>query len=440
MKRSFFLSLLSLMLITTSCLAAPKHHKKKHPPQTKITKTTKKAKKAKTVKAETPAAIPAIPAITLATNNPTLSPIIAAAIKMDTLAEQAIIIDHDTGRVILEKNADDLVYPSSMTKIMTAYMIFERLKNGTIKIDTPITISEKAWKMGGSKMFISVNSQVSIGDLLKGVIIQSGNDACVAIAEGVSGSEDVFAAEMTERAHALGATKTTFKNASGWPDPEHLTTVRDLILIAQHVINDYPQYYPLFGEKEFTYNNINQPNRNPLLYNNTGCDGLKTGFTDIGQYGLVASAKQTNPDGSEKRFDLVINGLPSMKTRAQEATKLMTWAMKNFASVTAVKGGQVLATAAVWLGEEDTVPLTVEKDYRLTIPELGAKDVQVKAVYDTPLNAPLPAGHVVGKAVITAPTFETPLEVPLITAVEVKKAGFFKRIKASISYLIWGKS
>lgn len=442
MKRSFFLSFLSLIFITTSCLATPKHSQKKHSPQTKITKkiaTIKKRKTAKIVKSSPPE-IPATPAITLATNNSNLPPIIAAAVKMDTTAQQAIIIDHDTGRVILEKNADERVYPSSMTKIMTAYMIFEQLKKGKIQLDTPITVSEKAWKMGGSKMFISLNSQVSIEDLLKGVIIQSGNDACVAIAEGVSGSEEVFAAEMTERAHALGAKNTTFKNASGWPDPEHLSTVRDLILIAQHVINDYPQYYPLFSEKEFSYNNINQPNRNPLLHNNSGCDGLKTGFTDIGQYGLVASAKQTNPDGSEKRFDLVINGLPSMKARAQEATKLMTWAMKNFTSVTAVKGGQVLATAPVWLGTEDTVALTVAKDYRVTVPELGAKDVQVKAVYDTPLNAPLPAGQIVGKAVITAPTFDTPIEVPLITAVEVKKAGFFKKIKASISYLIWGQS
>ncbi len=441
MKRSFFLSFLSLIFITTSCLAAPKHSKKKHSHQTKIAKkiTTKKAKIAKTVKAVIPD-IPATPAITLATNNPNLPPLIAAAVKMDTAAQQAIIIDHDTGRVILEKNADERVYPSSMTKIMTAYMIFERLKKGTIQLDTPVIVSEKAWKMGGSKMFISVNNQVSVEDLLKGIIIQSGNDACVAIAEHVSGSEEVFAAEMTERAHALGAKNTTFKNASGWPDPEHLTTVRDLMLIAQHVINDYPQYYPLFSEKEFSYNNINQPNRNPLLDKNSGCDGLKTGFTDIGQYGLVASAKQINPDGSEKRFDLVINGLPSMKARAQEATKLMTWAMKNFTTVTAIKGGQILATAPVWLGAEDTVPLTVAKDYRITVPELGAKDIKVQTVYDTPLNAPLPAGQVVGKAIITAPTFETPLEVPLITAVEVKKAGFFKKIKTSISYLIWGQS
>lgn len=427
MNRSFLLNFFVICLLTTACAAAPKHHKKKHPTQ-------------KTTTQQATPAVPSTPAITLATNNPTLSPIIAAAVKMDTTAAQAILVDHATGRVILEKNADDPVYPSSMTKIMTAYMVFERLKKGTTQLDTPIIISEKAWKMSGSKMFISVNSQVSVGDLLKGIIIQSGNDACTAIAEGLSGSEEVFAAQMTQRAHELGATHTTFKNASGWPDPEHLSTARDLMLIAQHVINDYPEYYPLFGEKEFTYNNITQPNRNPLLYNNSGADGLKTGFTDIGQYGLVASAKEIDANGVEQRFDLVINGLPSMKARAQEATKLMTWALKNFTSVSPIKAGQVVATAPVWLAMEENVPLTIAKDCRLTLPHLAVKDIQVHVVYDSPLNAPLPAGHIVGKATITAPTLEIPLEVPLITAIEVKKAGFFKRITASISYLIWGKS
>lgn len=428
-RKKIFLSFISFILLSTASLAAPKHHKKPRAKPQQITRQVAPAPEVATT-----------PAITLATNNPALPPVIAAAVKMDTTAAQAIVIDHHSGRVILEKNADELVYPSSMTKIMTAYMIFERLKNGAIQLDTPIMISEKAWKMGGSKMFISVNSTVSVRDLLHGVIIQSGNDACIALAEGVSGSEDLFAAEMTQRARELGASKTTFKNASGWPDPDHLTTVRDLSLIARHVINDYPQHYAIFGEKEFTYNDITQPNRNPLLYTNIGCDGLKTGFTDIGQYSLVASAKELEPDGTEKRFTLVINGLKSMKARAEEATKLMTWAMKNFAGVCAVKAGQVVETAPVWLGTEDNVPLTIAKDCRITIPLIAKKDVQVQTVYDRPLNAPLEAGQVVGKVIVTAPTLEAPIEIPLITAVEVKKAGFFKRITASISYLIWGKS
>ena len=433
MSHSFLSFFLSSLLMVTSCSATPKKVKKK-PAATKVEKTLPSKTNA------TPTVEPAVPAITLATNNPNLPPIIAAAVKMDTAAAQAIIVDHATGRVILEKNADTRVYPSSMTKIMTAYMVFEKLKKGLIKLETPLPVSEKAWKMGGSKMFIDLNSQVSVSDLLKGVIIQSGNDACVAIAEGLSGSEEVFAAEMTERAHQLGATNTVFKNASGWPDPDHLTTVRDLMLIAQHTINDYPEYYHLFGEKEFTYNNITQPNRNPLLNSNLGGDGLKTGFTDIGQYGLVASAKEVGPDNVEKRFIIVINGLPTMKARAQESLKLMTWAMKNFASPIAIQAGKTVAMAPVWLGEEEQVPLTVAKDCRITIPQLAVKDIQVQASYDTPLNAPIAVGTVVGKALVTAPTLDTPIEVPLITAVEVKKAGFFKRISASLRYLIWGKS
>lgn len=443
MNRKLLLSFLSLIVLTTTCYAAPKSTAK-HTQGNSYQKKHRKARPKQQRKTQAAPLVPSIiampPAITLATNHPELPPVIAAAVKMDTIAGQAIVIDHHTGRVILEKNADELVYPSSMTKIMTAYMIFERLKNGTIQLDTLLTVSEKAWKMGGSKMFINVNNTVSVNDLLHGVIIQSGNDACVTLAEGVSGSEDIFAAEMTQRAHEWGATNTTFKNASGWPNPEHLTTMRDLSLIARHVINDYPQYYSLFGQKEFTYANITQPNRNPLLFTNAACDGLKTGFTDIGQYSLVASAKEIEPDGTEKRFNIVVNGLPSMKARAEETTKLMTWALKNFASLNVVKAGQVIETAPVWLGEEDNVPLTVEKDCRITIPQVAKKDVQIQAIYDRPLNAPLAKGQTVGKVTITAPTLETPVEVPLITAVEVKKASFFKRITASISYLIWGKS
>ncbi|WP_052045913.1 D-alanyl-D-alanine carboxypeptidase family protein [Candidatus Paracaedibacter symbiosus] len=430
MTRKILFTLFSLSLLTSACLAAPKNHKK-------ALKAPQKIEAKESQKVEAPASPPAI---TLATNNPNLPPVIAASVKINTTAAQAIVIDHYTGRVILEKNADELVYPSSMTKIMTAYMIFDHLKDGSLRLDTPLMVSSKAWKMGGSKMFVGVDSLVSVDDLLHGVIIQSGNDACVALAEGVSGSEEVFAAEMTQRARELGALHTTFKNASGWPDPEHLTTVRDLSLIAQRLIDDYPHHYSLFGEKEFTYNNITQPNRNPLLFNNSGSDGLKTGFTDTGQYGLVASAKEIEPEGTEKRFNLVINGLPTMKARAEEATKLMTWAMKNFASIRLFKAGQVVETAPVWLGSEETVPLTVAKDCRITIPQAARKDAKVEVVYDRPLSAPLTAGQEVGKVLVTAPTLETPLEFPLITASEVKKAGFFKRIIASITYLIWGKA
>jgi serine-type D-Ala-D-Ala carboxypeptidase (penicillin-binding protein 5/6) len=384
--------------------------------------------------------VPAASNPTSTSSTPALSPVIAAALKIDTKAEQAIIVDHATGKVLLEKNADQPMHPSSMTKIMTAYMVFERLKKNIVTPDTPITISKNAWKTGGSKMFIDVNSQVSINDLLHGIVIQSGNDACVAVAEGLSGTETVFAAEMTERARALGATNTNFVNASGLPDPNHFTTARDLMLIARHVIDDYPEYYALFGKHDYTYNNISQKNRNPLLNKNIGCDGLKTGFTEAGKYGLVASAKEVDQDGNEKRFDLVINGLPSDSSRSEEAVKLMTWAMRTFTSYPIYKQGQIIDQAPVWLGQEETIPLTVAKDCRITIPQVAKKDVKADIQYDAPLQAPIKKDQIVGKVIITAPTLDQPLEVQVIAAKDVDKASFFKRIKNSISYLIWGKT
>jgi serine-type D-Ala-D-Ala carboxypeptidase (penicillin-binding protein 5/6) len=365
---------------------------------------------------------------------------LAAAMKMDTKAEQALIVDHYTGKVLFEKNADTPMYPSSMTKIMTAYMIFERLKKGIVTPETPIMVSKKAWKTEGSKMFIAVNSEVSVNDLLHGLIIQSGNDACVAIAEGFSGSEEVFAAEMTERARALGAVHTTFKNSHGLPDDEHVTTARDLITIARHIIDDYPEYYELFSKLDYTYNNITQQNRNPLLNKNIGCDGLKTGFTEKGKYGLVASSKVVDAEGNEMRVDLVINGLPSNNIRSEEATKLMTWAVRNFTSHAVYKKGQEIEQAPVWLGAEETVPLTVDVDCRVTIPVLAKKDIKAEVKYDAPLTAPLTKGQVVGSIIITGPTIDQPMEVPLIVGKDVAKASFFKRIKNSITYLIWGKA
>lgn len=366
--------------------------------------------------------------------------VLAAALKIDTKAEQALIIDHHTGKILFEKNADALMYPSSMTKIFTAAMVFERLKKGIIKPETPILVSKKAWKTGGSKMFIDVNSSVSVNDLLHGIIIVSGNDACVAIAEGLSGDEAIFAAEMTEKARGLGATNTVFKNSHGLPDPEHTTTARDLIILARHIINEYPEYYELFSKQDYSYNNIPQQNRNPLLNKNIGCDGMKTGFTEAGKYGLVASAKQADADGNEMRVDMVINGIPSNSVRSEEAVKLMTWALRNFTSYAVYKKGQIIDQAPVWLGSEETVPLTVDVDCRVTIPTVVKKDIKAEVKYDAPLEAPLKQGQIVGSIVITGPTLDQPIEVPLITAKDVDKASFFKRIKNSISYLIWGKA
>ena len=373
-----------------------------------------------------------------ATSTPPKNPVIAAAMRIETLAQQAIVLDYHTGRVVFEKNANQQMHPSSMTKIMTAYMAFDRLKKGIVSLETPIFVSEKAWRMGGSRMYINVNSQVSMEELLHGIIIQSGNDACVAIAEGLSGSEEVFAAEMTQKATELGCTQTNFKNASGWPDPEHLSSARDLSIIARRIIQDYPENYDLFGKLDYTYNKITQPNRNPLLDKNIGCDGLKTGFTDLGGYGLVASSKEITSEGNEKRFVVVVNGLSSSKIRAAESLKLMTWAMKTFATMPIAKKGQILANVDVSAGAERTVGLTIAEDAYATFPQVAKNEVKTDLVYDRSVQAPIKVGQVLGKAVVTVPTFEIPIEIDLIATKDIKRAGFFKRIWNSIAHVFGG--
>lgn len=367
-----------------------------------------------------------------------ISPILAAVMRIETQAEQAIVIDYHTGRVLYEKNADQRMYPSSMTKIMTAYVAFDRLKKGVVQPETPIHVSEKAWKMGGSRMFINVNTQVSLNELLHGIIIQSGNDACVALAEGLSGTEEVFAAEMTQMAKELGCLNTSFLNASGWPDPNHYSTARDLSIIGSRMIRDYPEYYPMFSMVDYTFNNITQQNRNPLLDKNVGCDGLKTGFTDLGKYGLVASAKDVDPQGNETRVLLVINGCPSGKVRAAEALKLMTWATKTFATIPIAKKGQVLANLDVSAGTERTVPISIAEDAYITIPRVSKNEIQTELVYDRSVQAPIAAGQTLGKAIITAPTLEAPVEVQLVATKAIERAGIFKRMWNTISHIFGG--
>lgn len=353
---------------------------------------------------------------------------------IETLAKQVLLIDYTTGVVLLEKNADELMHPSSMTKIMTAYLVFDKLKAGHVQMDTTFPVSERAWRMGGSKMFVPLNGLVTVEDLLKGIIIQSGNDACIVMAEGIGGSEENFADEMTQKAHALGAANTTFKNSSGWPDPAHLTTARDLAIIAHHLIANHPEFYGMFGEKEFVYNNIRQWNRNSLLYKNVGCDGIKTGHTDSGGYGVVSSLAQ-----GARRLILVVNGLPSEKARAQEALKLMMWGLQTFDNYLLFKPGETVEKIPVWLGKENFVQATVPEDIVLTIPRTTRKGLKIEIQYDTPLAAPIKQNDQIGKMILTLPSQDSPIEVPLVATEPVEKAGFFKKVKDSFSYLIWGK-
>lgn len=356
------------------------------------------------------------------------------AIAIEVQAPQAYMVDLQTGEVLLEKNADQQMAPSSMSKIMTAHLIFERLKSGDIKLDDTLHVSEAAWRMGGSKMFVQINTQVPIEDLLYGVIVQSGNDACLVLAEGVAGTEAAFAEEMTRKAHEMGAKNSNFVNSSGWPAEGHFSTAKDLALMAEKTIKDFPkEYEKYYAVKEYEYNKIKQGNRNTLLTKNMGADGVKTGHSDAGGYGSVVSAKQ-----GDRRLILVINGLPTMKARDQEATTLMNWGFNFFKNYKIFGKGDPIEVADVWGGAEKTVQLVAGKDIILTLPRTQRKDLKVKLLYDSPIAAPLKAGDEVGTIEITIPE-KGVQKIPLLVAKDVKQAGIFQRINNSIYYLLYGK-
>jgi len=361
-----------------------------------------------------------------------LAPAIAGAQGFDTAARQAFMVDFQTGAVLYNKNGDELMPPSSMSKLMTAFMVFERLAAGTLQMTDQMGVSEKAWKTGGSKMFVHVGDRVSVEDLLRGVIIQSGNDACVVLAEGLAGSEERFAEQMTARARELGLTKSVFKNATGLPQDGHVMTARELAVLAREIVIRFPQYYRFYSEISFTYNNIKQGNRNPLLYKNTGADGLKTGHTDAAGYGLTASARR---DG--RRIIMVVNGLKSMNERSREAERLIDWGFNEFDNYKIFSPGQVVDNAGVWLGMQPTVPLTVSKETFVTLSKRDRPGLKVTAVWDNPIPAPIQAGQPVGRLLIAAPEMEKleqpkQIEVPLVAAGPVERLGFAGRIQASL--------
>lgn len=362
------------------------------------------------------------------------SPLRADVKTIDFQAPQAYMIDLQTREVLLERNADQKMAPSSMSKIMTAHLIFDHLKSGDIKLDDLFHVSEAAWRKGGSKMFVRLNSKVPVEDLLYGVIVQSGNDACIVLAEGVAGTEAAFAEEMTRKAHEMGATNSNFMNSSGWPETGHESTARDLALMAERTIVDFPkEYEKYYAVKEFTHNGIKQGNRNTLLYKNMGADGVKTGHTEDGGYGSVVSAKQ-----GDRRIILVLNGLPTMKARDQEATALMHWGFNFFKNYKIFGKGDPVDVADVWGGNEKTVQLVSGEDIILTLPRIKRKDLQVKVIYDSPISAPLKAGDKIGTIELTIPE-KGVRNVPLLVGRDISQAGFFQRMSNSIHYLLYGK-
>jgi len=353
-----------------------------------------------------------------------------------TKAEEAIIIDHETGTVLLEKNADQRMPTSSMSKTMTIYLVFQALKEGRLKLDDKMAVSEKAWRKGGSKMFVKVGDRVKVEELIRGVVIQSGNDATIVLAEGISGNEDVFAESLTQQAQAMGMSNSHFKNASGWPDPDHYSTARDLAILARHLLTDFPEYYHYFGEKSFKYNDIDQPNRNPLLFRNIGADGMKTGHTESAGYGLMGSAVRNG-----RRLVVVVNGLKSEAERADESARLLEWAFRSFENRILIKAGEAVEAAPVWLGAKATVPLVTEKDVYVTIPVLQSERDKLKVTvsYDAPLAAPIAKGAVMGTLKVEVSGLETH-EFKLVAGEDVAELGLFARTVAKAKQFVFHRS
>lgn len=343
------------------------------------------------------------------------------ATRVPVLAQQAILIDYNTGKVLLEKHADDRMVPSSMTKMMTSYLIIDKIRRGELSLDSSFPVSEKAWRIQGSKTFVPLGQSVKVSDLLRGIIVQSGNDACIVAAEGMSGGEAQFAAEMNLKAAALGMKGTSFKNSSGWPETDHYSTARDLATLGIAVVRDHPDYYPWYKEKDFSYNGIKQGNRNPLLYDNMGCDGIKTGHTDDGGYGVAASCV----DGSQ-RYVLVINGLNSMQARADEARKLMNWAKENFVKKVVYKQGDVVSRAApLKAGVKDTISVVAPRNIETLLLRADQNKVTTKMVLNESIEAPIKKGDKVGKLLITTPSGTQ--ETALVAGEDCEKLGLFKR-------------
>lgn len=351
----------------------------------------------------------------------------------ETLAKQAIVVDHETGTVLFAKNADELMHPSSMSKLMTIYVVFDLLKKGKLNMDDAFLVSEKAWRMQGSKMFVHVGDQVKVEDLLHGIITQSGNDACIVMAEGIAGTEEAFAEVMNKKAREIGLTKSIFANSTGWPDPKQLMTARDLATLSRRIFKDFPKYYDLFSKPNFTYSGIKQGNRNLLLYRNIGVDGLKTGHTEDGGYGIAVSGEQKG-----RRIEVVVNGLSSDKERADEAQKLFSYGLLNFESKTLLKKGAEIEQAEVWYGSSEKVPLVTPKKLTVVLPKSSSSEVTMKVSYKGPIQAPVKKGQYIADLRISMPSVEDKV-IPLVAGQDVAKASYFGKLLLNANYYLKSK-
>lgn len=351
----------------------------------------------------------------------------------ETRAQSAWIYDQTTGTVLLSKNADVPLPPASMSKLMTLNMLFEALRDGRVTLQTQFSVSARAKAMGGSTMFLDTTDRPTVEDLIQGIVVQSGNDACVVVAENLAGTEEAFSRLMTERGRAIGLTASTFANSSGWPDPNHRMSVHDLGVLAVRLIEEFPEYYGYFGMEEFAFDGRapeNHRNRNPILGRIEGADGLKTGHTTEAGYGLVGSAKQ-----GERRIVFVVTGLTSEAERAEEAERIANWAFRQFVERTVATAGTRLAEAEVWMGAERRVGLVPAADVRLLLPAVVQGEVSAEVVYEGPVPAPVAAGDALAELVITVEDMES-RRVPLVAEAEVGRGGFLTRLRSAAEALL----
>ncbi len=355
-------------------------------------------------------------------------------------AKTAILQDYLSGEILYEKEPDLKIFPASMTKIMTSIIAFDLIKSGQLSLDEKFFVSENAWRLsqaGYSSMFIMVDDQISVENLLKGIIVSSGNDACVALAEGIAGTEEEFAIMMTSKAKEIGMVNTNFANSSGINHPENLSTVRDIMTMSNYLIKNYPEYYEYFKEKEFTWSRtggdpITQGNRNPLLYKNIGADGIKTGFLAYEKFSLASSILR-----NERRLIAVGSGFTSRSLRSKESQKLLTWGLTNFNTVEIAKKDSKFADLDVWLGQKDTVEVYSSEDIYKTIKKARLKKLETKIIYNGPIEAPIKKDDVVAKLIVS---FDGDIlsEHELLSNENIKKKNIISRILSSINYLIWG--
>ena len=351
-----------------------------------------------------------------------------------------ILQDHYSGKILYEKDADVRIYPASMTKIMTSMVAFDLLKKGETSLDEMIIISEKAWRLsqsGYSSMFIMLNDQVSVENLLKGIIIVSGNDACVALAEGLSGTEKDFVLLMNEKAEEIGLENTNFNNSSGINDANNYSTVRDILKMSTYMIKNYPEYYSYFKETSFTWDRtggdpITQGNRNPLLYKNIGADGIKTGFLTVEQYSLATSIKV-----GKRRITAVGSGFKTKNSRSRESVKILNWGLKKFDTVRIAKKDEIFANLNVWLGKKNKVDVVTSEDFYLTIPKRKKKTIKVVLEYDGPIQSPIKKGEKLAVLNVYI-SGELKKQIDVLSAENIKKSNIFSRLFRSLNYLVWG--